>query len=221
MKRLFKWARWIGVLTAALALLLLLFKDPILRAVVEHRIRARTGLEVEIGRLSVGLFSPVVTVEDLRLYNSPAFGGTPFIVMPELHLELDRAALAEHQLHIRLLRCNVAELDVVRNEAGQTNVVSLFHQVRTRSGGKGGLRRALQGYRFTGIDVLNLTFGKVRYIDLKQSRNNRVVTVDLENQVFRDVKSDADVYGILFMAWLRSGGSLTLAPGGLPTGSLP
>jgi uncharacterized protein involved in outer membrane biogenesis len=216
MRWLFKWVWRLVFLALALVILLFVFKDSILRRVVEHRFRAQTGMDVQIGGLSSGVLSPVVTLRNLRLYNTAEFGGTPFMIVPELHLEFDPAALARRELHITLMRFDLAELDVVKNEAGQTNLVSILNKVRTRTSTKSGLQELLQDFKFTGIDVLNLTVGKARYIDLKQAGNNREIRVDLQNQIFRNVKSDADVYGILFMIWLRSGGSFSLGPADAP-----
>jgi len=213
MKRIFKWLLRLVLVLVALAVLLFVFKDSILRAVVEQRIRSRTGMDVKIGKFSSGVFSPVVTLENLKLYNTAEFGGTPFLDVPELHLEFDPAALARHKLHVTLMRLNLAELDVVRNEAGQTNMAGILNRIQAPTSKEGGPSKLLKDFEFTGIDVLNLTVGKARYIDLKEARNNREVRVNLQNQIFRNVKSDADAYGILFMIWLRSGGNLPL-PGG-------
>jgi hypothetical protein len=212
MKWLFKWIRRLVLVAVALVVLLLLTKDAILRRVVEHRFRAQTGVEVQIEQLSAGILSPVVTLRQLRCYNSAEFGGTPFLTVPELHLEFDSTALARRELHVTLMRLHLAELDVVRNETGQTNLVSLLGKIRARTAASGGAPNLLRDFQFTGIDVLNLTVGKTRYIDLKDARNNREVRVDLQNQIFRNVKSEADMYGILFMVWLRSGGGFTLGP---------
>ena len=56
------------------------------------------------------------------------------------------------------------------------------------------------------MDVLNLTVGTVRFLDLKNLSRNREFKPDLRNQVFKDVKTAADLHGILIMIWLRSGG---------------
>src|SRR6185437_3138981 len=120
MKWLFKWAFRVIALAILAVVLLLVFKDTILRKVGEHQIRVETGMDVKIGRFSSGLFSPVVTIENLKLYNTPQFGGTEFLIVPELHVELDAEALAAHKLKIKLVRFNLAELDVVKNQAGQT-----------------------------------------------------------------------------------------------------
>lgn len=209
-KWLIKWLLRLVFLVVVLGVLLLVFKDSILRVVVENRIRAKTGMDVKIGKFSSGLFSPNVTIENLKLYNTPEFGGTPFVIIPELHIECDPIALAEHRLRIKLARLNLAELDIVRNEAGQTNIFSLLPQARPGKSSEADLTAALNGLEFDRIEVLNLSLGKAKFIDLGNPKNNREIRVNMQNQVFRDVKSEADVYGILFLAWLRSGGEIPL-----------
>ena len=59
-----------------LVVALVLSKDTILKALLERQIRAQTGMDAKIGKLSVGLLSPVATVEKFKLYNAPEFGGT-------------------------------------------------------------------------------------------------------------------------------------------------
>jgi hypothetical protein len=211
-KRLFKWSLRLAVLIAVPVVFLLVFKDSILRVVTERRIRSQTGMEVKIGKLSFSLFSPVVTIENLKLYNTAEFGGTPFLDVRELHLELDPIGLAEHKLHIKLIRFNLAELDVVRNAAGRTNLFSMMNKVKSPGSKKGGSGDLLQGFDFTGIDVFDLSLGKARFVDLKDPGKNLEIPLGLHHQVFKNVKSDADVYGILFMIWLRSGGKFSLAP---------
>jgi hypothetical protein len=212
MKWLFKWAFRLMLVLAAIIILGLLLKDFILRASLERKIRARTGMDVQVGKFSSGLFSPVFTIQKLKLYNTAEFGGTPFLDVPELHVEFDPVALRQRKLHIKLLRFNLNELDVVRNELGQTNVVGLINLAQTHGSHKDSLRQLLGDFEFTGIDVLNLSLGKAKYVDLKDARNNREIQVKLQNQIFKNVKSEGDVYGILFMIWLQSGGRFSIAP---------
>ena len=69
--------------------------DTILRVVAENRIRAQTGMDAEIGKFHLGLLEPSVEIKTCKLYNPPAFGGTPFLNIPEIHVEYDRDALRE------------------------------------------------------------------------------------------------------------------------------
>src|SRR5215831_3256708 len=125
MKKIFKWLCVVLLGFALLAVIFLLSLDTILRAVVENRIRTQTGMEAEIGKFHIGLLEPVVTIKDIKIHNPPEFGGTPFLDIPEIHIEYDRDALLNNQLHLKLVRFNLSELDIVKNEAGKTNIFSL------------------------------------------------------------------------------------------------
>jgi hypothetical protein len=209
-KWLVKWLLRLAFLVIVLVVLALVFKDSMLRIVAENRIRAQTGMDVRIGKFSSNLFSPIVTIENLRLYNTVEFGGAPFLNIAELHIECDPVALQQHKLRIKLARLNLVELDIVKNEAGQTNIFSLTKQLEGAGEKKNGLQDMLGGFDFAGIDVLNLSLGKAKFIDLKDPKNNREIRVDLQNQIFKNVKAEPDIYGILFIIWLRSGGGFSI-----------
>ncbi len=218
MKWLFKWAFRLIFLAIALVAAFVLSKDAILKSLVERQIRAQTGMDVKIGKFSAGILSPVVDIEKLTLYNPPEFGGTLFLDVPVLHVEYSRLGLAERKLHLTLLRLNVAELNVVKNDTGHTNVASFRWKPPARGA------KPQDKIPFPVIDVLNLSVGKARFIDLKNPNRNREYRPNLQNQVFKDVKSEDDVRGILFMIWLRSGGGFAVqddgAPGNLLAGAV-
>ena len=126
MKWIFKWLLRLFLAAVALVVMavmvLLLSYNSILRVAMERQIRAQTGMDAEIGKFKLALFSPTVEIRNLKLYNTADFGGTPFLDIPEIHVEYDRAALARHEIHLTLLRFNLGELDIVKNQAGQTNI---------------------------------------------------------------------------------------------------
>lgn len=212
MKWLFKWVLRIVALVVLAVILLLVFKDTILRKIAEHQIRAETGMEAKIGSFSSGLFSPVVTIENLTLYNTPEFGGTEFLVIPELHLEFDAEALAQQKVRIKLMRFNLGELDVVKNQAGQTNIVTMMAKMPKGKLAPHGIHVGGKKFEFESIDVLNLSLGRMRLIDLSNHNNDRDVVVNADNQVFNNVKTEGDVYSIMFLIWLRSGGASLIRP---------
>lgn len=197
MFRLIKWLFLLLFVAIALIVGLLLSKDAIAKAAAEQQIRAQTGMDVKIGRFSIGLLSPVVTIENFKLYNTPEFGGTPFLDIRELHLEYDRAAFARRQLRITLLRLSLAELTLVRNDTGKTNIASFAAAPAVKT---------TNAVHFVGVDVMNLSVGRAHFIDLRNLRNNRQFNANLQNQVFRNVKTTGDLYGVLILLWLRSGG---------------
>jgi hypothetical protein len=217
-KWLFKWLFRLFLLAIVSIVILLLSLNSILRVWAEHRIRAQTGMDAEIGRFSLGLIEPTVTIQNLKLYNSTNFDGTLFLDIPEIHVEYDRAALARREIHLTLLRFNLGELDIVKNEAGRTNIFSLGVTLPSKksSGANDAAKFKKQtGFEFKSIDVLNVSVGTAKFIDLKDQRFNRTQKIGLDNCVMKNVKSRADLAGLAVLVALRGGdffGSLVDLP---------
>lgn len=213
MKKFLKWFFGIVAVIILLAVIFLLSLDTILRVTAENRIRAQTGMTAEIGKFHLGLLDPVITIKDLKVYNPPAFGGAPFLSIPEIHVEYDRDALAKNQIHVTLMRFNLGELDIVKNEAGQTNLLSLGLALPDKEKTKKGTAlkefKARTGLDFKGIDVLNVSVGTARFIDLKNPANNREQKFGIENQVLKNVQTPADLAGLVFLIALRGGDFFT------------
>ena len=207
MKWIFKWLFRLFLLAIVLVVIFLLSLNSILRVLVEHNIRAQTGMDAEIGQFSLGFVGPTVEIRDLKIYNPPNFGGTLFLDIPEIHAEFDPAALARREIHVTLLRFNLGELDIVKNQAGQTNIFSLGLSLPSKkSGGNGAACFKKQtGFEFRSIDVLNVSVGKAKYIDLQDQRHNRTQKIGVEDCVIRNVKSREDLAGLAVLIALRGG----------------
>jgi hypothetical protein len=216
MKWIFKWLVRLVFLVVILIVVFFLSLDTILRLVMQNRIRAQTGMDAEIGKFSLGLTEPTITIKDFKLFNPPNFGGTLFIDIPEIHVEYDRAALTSRELHVTLLRFNLGELDIVKNEAGQTNIfaIAALPSVKKPGGGEKSFAKET-GYDFTGIDVLNVSIGTAKYIDLKDRKNDREQKIGIDNMVLKNVKATTDLAGLAVLIALRGGdffGTLVAAP---------
>ena len=217
MKWIFKWLVRLFILAVVLVVIFFLSLDTIVRLVMQKRIRAQTGMGAEIGKFTLGLAEPTITIKNFKLFNPPSFGGTLFLDIPEIHVEYDRAALAKRELHVTLLRFNLGELDIVKNDAGQTNIfaIATLPSVKKPGGGEKSFAQET-GYAFTGIDVLNVSVGTAKYIDLKDQRNNREQKIGLENLVMKNVKTTTDLAGLALLVALRGGdffGPLFATPG--------
>ena len=226
-KFVLKWTLRLFVVAVVLAVIFFLSLDSILRVVIQHNIRAQTGMGAEIGKFHFGLTEPVVDIKNLQLYNPPQFGGTPFLNIPEIHVEYDREALAKNQIHITLLRFNLGELDVVKSKDGQTNLFSFGlrlpdKEAAVKSNGADLARFKQQtGMDFKGIDCLNVSVGRFKYLDLQDQKNNREQTIGIENCVITNVTSAADLLGLGVVVGLRSGDFFKplLAPDGAAAGN--
>jgi uncharacterized protein involved in outer membrane biogenesis len=193
MMRLIKWLFILVFIVTALTAGLLFSKDAIAKAAVEQQIRAQTGMDVKIGKFSLSILSPIATIENLMLYNTADFGGTPFLNIRELHIQFDREALAHRELRLKLLKLNIAELAVVKNDRDQTNIVHLAAAPKPT--------KTSEMIEFTGIEVANFSIGKVAYVDLMNQRNNRQISVNLQNYVVREVKTSAEFHEALVQIW--------------------
>lgn len=196
MMRLLKWLFILVLIVAALVAGLLFSKDAIAKAAVEQQIRAQTGMDVKIGKFSLGVMSPIATIENLTLYNTADFGGTPFLNIRELHIQFDREALAHRELRLKLLKLNVAELSVVINDLGQTNIVNLAAAPKPK--------QTSEMVEFKGIEVANFSVQKVGLLDLKNQKNSRQFHPYLQNQMFRDLKTSGEFYGAFVQLWERA-----------------
>ena len=226
MKVAFKWLLGLFILGVVLLVVFLLSLDTLLRVMVQKNIRAQTGMVAEIGQFHLGLLEPVVTIKDLKLHNPADFGGTPFLVIPEIHIEYDRAALATNQIHITLLRFNLGELDIVRNAAGKTNLfelgvklpnnAALNQETLSKSKSLDEIKQHT-GLDFQGVDELRVSVGTAKYIDLGDSKNNREQNIGIENQLIKNIKTPADLAGLVLLIGLRSDNFFTplMAPAGL------
>jgi len=207
-KFIFKWSLRLAILAVVLVVIFLLLLNSILRVLVEHNIRAQTGMDAEIGRFKLGLTEPTVEIQNLKIFNPPAFAGTPFLDIREIHVEYDRNALLKHELHLTLLRFNLGELDIVKNEAGKTNIFAFGVPVspKTPKAGAGAAELKKQtGFEFKQIDVLNVSIGTLKFIDLKNPQNNREQKFQIQNLPIRNVKSEADLAGLMALIALQGG----------------
>ncbi len=201
----FKWILRLLILTVALVVIFLLSLNSILRILIEHNIRAQTGMDAEIGEFKLGWVAPTIEIQDLKIYNPPDFGGALFLDIPEIHVEYDRPALLEKEIHLTLLRFNLAELDIVRNQDGQMNIFTFAKTPQKNSSPHAAPSFKKQtGYGFKGIDALNVSFSRAKFIDLKNPNNDREQTIGIQNVVIANVKSANDLAVLVVLVDLRS-----------------
>src|SRR6059036_2608441 len=99
MKRLFKWGVRLAVVLVFVLAILVLFRNSIGKAALERQIRNETGLDVTIGRITIGLSSPTVTIQNLTLMNTSNFDGSRFLDVPDVRVEYDPAGFLSGKIH--------------------------------------------------------------------------------------------------------------------------
>jgi len=194
MKTLFKWAFRIGVALVLFLVVLvvvgLLLMDPIAKSLAERNLRDSTGMDAKISKLEIGLATPTVNLEGLKLYNLPEFGGSTFLDLPELRVEYTPGEIRDGKLHFKTLRLHLAEVHVVKNKQGRTNLEVLQNETKKKSSRKKD-GSDTPGVDFGGIDTLYLTVGRIRITDESDPRNNEVIEVGIKDEVGQNLQDEA------------------------------
>jgi hypothetical protein len=208
MRRLFRWAVRIALaivlLAMAVVVVMIILLDTITKEIIVSRLRSQTGMEVKLSAVHVGLLSPTISIEGLKLYNTADFGGAVCLDMPELHLEYDASALRARQFHVILLRLEVAELSVVVNKSRRNN----FDILKQKSKESDKQKSSWEKLKVTGIDVLNVTLGRFRLADLASGRGEEI-NFGIKNQILRNVKTGADLSSLGLAAFSQGKTSST------------
>ena len=204
MKRLIKWLFRLVFLGVVLLALAVVCRDAILRAAAERQIRAETGMDARIGKFHLGLGEPVIRIENLKIYNLDEFGGAPFVNLPEIHVEYDRPALLSRKLHLTLVRFNLAEVNIVEGKDGKTNVEVLQQRQKQKASSASAWKGGKQ-IEFTGIDTLKLTLGRAKFSSMRNPSQGQVIAMDVKDYELKNVKSAADLSGLVLAIMLKNG----------------
>jgi hypothetical protein len=192
LKKILRWLLGIVAGLFVLLLLLLVFRDPLFKAILVQRIHHDLGMRAEIGELKTGLGRTVVHIRDFKLFNSPEFGGSLLAEVPNLFVQIDTGPLADRLVHLRTVRVHLAEFNVVRNGAGRTNLEKIEkawrEHLRRRKEKKHKLR-----WDFAGVDLLEVSIGKIGFIDLHRPSLNGDFTLDVCNEKGSNLSDEEQV----------------------------
>jgi uncharacterized protein involved in outer membrane biogenesis len=206
MKNLFRWLIRLFVTLVILLIVLVvvavLLKDVIAKSIAERNLRDTTGLDARISKLEVGLSTPTVNLEGLKLYNTADFGGSTFLDLPELRMEYVPDDVRTGKLRFKTVRLHLSEVHVVRNKNGRTNIEMLQKETRKKSTG-GKEKTDKPGVDFGGIETLYLTIGKIHITDERDPRNNDVIDIGLKDEVGKNLKTEAEITQWFQMVMLR------------------
>lgn len=216
-KKLFKWMLGLAFLAVVLVALLVIFMDSLLRWAAERQIKEQTGLDVRIGKVETSLLQARFRLENLVLYNTPEFGGTPMVDLPELHIEYDRQGLLERKVHLNLMRLHLAEVNIVEGQSNRFNLTVLEDFLKARV--KNEQAPKLSDYsaveaRFGGIDKLVLTVDRIRLTAMKKPADSKVFDIGIRNQVMTNMVTEQDVADQLVKVAFERGAKILMQDNG-------
>ncbi len=181
----------VGIIVA-IFVLLLVFKNFLIRLAIEQATKKATGLELTIGTMDVSLLASKVDVTDMRLLNPPGFPDKVMIDIPQFLVDVELASFFKQRKHVETLELNLKELVVVRNKDRKLNIDSLTALGKKKQGGKKPVeqKEAKQEGKApqVTIDKLILKIGKVTYKDYSRGETPFTQTFNVGiNEVYRNV----------------------------------
>ncbi len=156
------------IVLVAVLLVFSFLKDSIIKASVEKGTELVTGLQLNIKKLNVGIFTSVVDIKGLRLHNPKGFPDKIMLNMPEIYVKCDLKAIMNKNIHLEELRIHMQEFTVVKDSNGNLNLDSLRQAKKGKKGTPSPDKKAGQEkgeMPKIQIDKLKLKIGKVVYKD--------------------------------------------------------
>ena len=203
-KFIFRWLFRIFIVLLILAIAAVLLLDTIVKEVIIYRVHHKSGLDVKIGKMNVGLIIPQVGVENAVIYNT---SGSPLLDLPELHIEYDRDALSSNEIHCTLVRFNLAGLNIQEDKNGMLNLDTLQKGLEAAFEPSEAKKKKGIRFKFTGIDRFNLTLaGKATFTSAKNPSRNLELKLDTRNTVFTNVTAnDLRLSAVIVVILLKNG----------------
>ena len=193
MKPHLRWAARITVVLLPLLAVLLIGRNWILRQVAVRSVAETTGLRAEIGDISTALRSPFLQLRDVKLFNQPEFGGGSLLDAPEFYASFDPVLAAAGWLRFSEMRVNIAELTVIRDAQGRINLDHLEREYRTRDAERRRRGKHTNEMEFAGIDRLDVTIGRILYVDHQKPERNTTLRIGLTNEVTTTIRTKDDL----------------------------
>ncbi len=200
MRTIFRWLFRLAATVLLLAVALVLGRNFILKQVIEWQIQSRTGMDVRIGYVNLGLLTAALRIEDAKVYYPADLGGVKLLEIPELYMEYDRGALWWRHLRIPRARLKVNEVNIIEGRFGLPPPRKPARPPAPPAAGN-----PIPWLAFDGIERLELSLGRVKFSSPRTGGQAREVVVDLQDLTLRNLKSPSDFTWQLLPVLLAKG----------------
>jgi len=194
----------VGILVV-IFVLLLVFKNILIKLAIEEGAKKATGLELTIGTMDVGLLASKVDITDMRLLNPAGFPDKVMIDITKFLVDVELASFFKQRAHVETLELNLNELMVVRNKDRKLNIAALRSVSEQQEKGKKPVeqKEEKKGLQVT-IDKLILKIGKVTYKDYSWGTKpfTKTFTIGI-NEVYRDITDPKKLVNLIIVRALQ------------------
>lgn len=199
-------------------IVLLACKDILIKQGVKIGVKTALGLEMDIGKLKVGLLSSMIHIEDMKIYNPKGFGSESLADIPLIYVDYDLGSVIRGKIHCPEIEINIKEVAVVKNEQGELNLNKIKSiadknapdqaqeetapPAEEKAGGKDKKELDMQ------IDKLVLTIGQVRFLEYQgqEKPKERTMMIGLDHEVFNDLNSIGEIVRVIVLKTVMTAG---------------
>lgn len=165
--------RIIGIGILILIVVLAVGRNIIVKAAVTTGVKAVTGLNMSIDKITIGMFKSLINIKVLKLYNPKGFEDKIMVDIPEIHVDYSLKAFLKKKVHLQEVRLHLKEFVVVKNKDGQLNLDSLQALGGAKAEEppqeqKDKTKKEKEPMPDIKIDILKLKIEKVFYKDYSQ-----------------------------------------------------
>jgi len=181
--------------------LLLFFREAVLKTAVRVTAGRLTGLTVDISRLRIGIFKPVIDIGSLKIYNPPDFPEKLMLEMPQLFIRYEPMEMLKGKLSFKEMRIDLKEFNVIKDKDGATNIAKLTALAGSQEAGKEKSAAAKKEAAMPPMHIgtLRLDIGRIVYKDFSAHLPS-VKTFDVNiHKEYRDINDPAHLVRIIVM----------------------
>ncbi len=213
----------------ALAVVLVLAKDLVIKTSIEQAVTLLTGFKTKVEGLKYD-FPSTIHIKGLELKNPAGFEQKIFTSIPEIYISLVLPEILQgKKTHLTEVRLNVQEVNIEKNKEGVSNV-----ELLSSVGGKSGKKTEAKPKEEKAgkkppmpfqLDRLELTVRNVSYEDrsgvvgLAPVPGKKIaVDLNLQKEVFTDITDPAVLVNVILVKILNSatfGKLLNISPSDL------
>jgi uncharacterized protein involved in outer membrane biogenesis len=198
MKKLLGFIRNLILFAVIVLILLVVFREPVLKVVVSDVASRITGFSVSTDKLQIGLARPVIHITGLKVYNPNDFSEKTMLDMPEVYVHYDPLAIFRNEVSLTELRIDLKEFIVVKNKEGQTNVARLKGVSQKPADSKAAQKGASKA-PVLKIDFLRLDIGEVVYKDFTvDPASTKTYKIDVHKE-YRNISDPAHLIQVIVL----------------------
>ena len=185
-------AAFLGISLCGVVLIVLALVN--LNSIIEHnknalisRVELALGRKLSVGSVHVSLWGGIkLSLKDVVVSDDPDFSSASFLRAGALDISVKLLPLLTKDVQMERVTLHEPEIDIIRDEEGVFNFSTIGTPARRAAGGKEAPQpsseQETRGVRPLMLSLIDITGGKIRYIDRKELMNLPVSAIDFSSE---------------------------------------